>query len=94
MNRDLERAHQPRTLKTRSGSEPRLSVADEQAITDSVRIHERRETRADALARIATMRAELDALAKTLQVAAPGDHRNALRMVRRGLDSLERSINE
>ncbi len=82
--RELEREHQARTLKTRSESEPRLSRADESRITRSVR-------QATDVERRDVLRAELDHLLATLSAVehlldaygriVPGDHRSVVRLV-------------
>jgi hypothetical protein len=47
---------------------------------------------ADAHVRIAAIRREVEALTVTLGRAAPGNHRDTLRMIRRALATLERSV--
>lgn len=87
----LEREHQARTIRVAGAIEGRPSRADEQAIADLIGIRERRQARADVERSIASMRAQLDLLAGALRRASPGDHRDPLRMIRRGLDALERA---
>jgi hypothetical protein len=80
--------HRPRQLQR----EPRLSRADERTVIDRVRRQERVDAQADVRQRIAIIRRELDAIAVKIGAAAAGNHRDQIRMIRRGLDSLERSV--
>lgn len=84
----LRADHRPRQLQ----HEPRISRADEQDIVDRVHSGERRAVVADAHVRIAAIRREVEALTVTLGRAAPGNHRDTLRMIRRALATLERSV--
>ena len=82
--------HRPRQLQ----HEPRPSVADERNISDLVRVGERRAAQAEVQKRIASIRQELELLNAKLGIAAPGDHRDPVRMITRALNTLERSLSK
>lgn len=82
--RELEREHQPRTLRTRSESEPRLSRADESRITRSVRQATDVERRDVLRAELGHLLATLTAVEHTVDAYGriiPGDHRSSLRSI-------------
>ena len=85
---ELQRRHEPRTLH----GEPRLSIADEKTETNRIRSRERRQAETETHAAISTLRLEVDSLTKALRIIKPGEHRDQLRMIRRGLESIQRSL--
>ena len=85
--RDLARDHEPRTLVTRAGREPRPSLAEERQITADVRDRER-------AARDAALRRMLGHLAMAEREirAARDELPNVDRLTRRDLDRIRQAI--
>jgi hypothetical protein len=89
--RDQQRAlaadHRPRTLH----GEPRLCRADEREQSDAIKRRERDSARDDVIELLASMTGDLELLRTRIR-QIPGNHRDNLRMVDRGLKSLARTV--
>lgn len=86
----LQRKYDPRRLA--GFSDPRLSRADEQNITDLAHRRARHAARDDILVSLATITTELEYVKAKLGQVAPGDHRGYLREVEHGLEGLKRVV--
>lgn len=86
---ELYREHRPRQLQ----GEPRISRADEEHIADAARRRNGDATRADLLASLDTVTAELAFIKERLGRIAPGDgHRGYFREIEHGLTGVRRVI--
>lgn len=89
--------HQPRAFargRIRSEIEPqRIARRDEQAYTDEIRRRERDNARDDVAQLIAGVTAEVELLRIRLR-QLPGNHRDSLRLVDRGLKAIARTVSQ
>lgn len=83
---------QPRTLYVRGTSEPRLSRVDEQHIADTARLSNTELLTAEVLQSLNRIYGELDAIERNLGQIASGNHRDAIRFARRGINSIAKTL--
>lgn len=84
---ELSRQHAPRSLL----GEPRLSIADEQQLTDRVRMHERQARETAAQEELERLEAERQEVVDELAALPPGN-RDLRRELREQIRQLQRSI--
>jgi hypothetical protein len=82
--REVDREHQPRTLRAGRTLEARNSVHDEDEMSDRIRSRETRDLRSAVVEALETIDAKLTFLETALpRVASGGDHRSQLKALRR-----------
>lgn len=87
--RQLHRQHQPRTLLR----EPRISRADEQALTDRARRTNADTLRHELADTLTTWHRDFERIRAIVAQIAPGNHRRHLREIEHALKALGQTAN-